>query len=75
MAAKGDSNLGSLDCESGILPLSYRAPLKIIFCSKYFETNNNFKGILFYYFYLLYNATEVTYDLLQEPQLVIPFEP
>ena len=24
---KGDSNPGSLDCESGILPLSYRAPL------------------------------------------------
>ena len=27
MVAKGDSNPGSLDCESGILPLSYRAPL------------------------------------------------
>ena len=27
--AKGDSNPGSLDCESGILPLSYRAPLSI----------------------------------------------
>ena len=27
--AKGDSNLGSLDCESGILPLSYRAPLPL----------------------------------------------
>ena len=26
--AKVDSNLGSLDCESGILPLSYRAPHK-----------------------------------------------
>ena len=25
--ANGDSNPGSLDCESGILPLSYRAPL------------------------------------------------
>ena len=25
--AKGDSTPGSLDCESGILPLSYRAPL------------------------------------------------
>ena len=24
--AKGDSNPGSLDCESGVLPLSYRAP-------------------------------------------------
>ena len=24
--AKGDSNPGSLDCESGILPLSYRSP-------------------------------------------------
>ena len=24
--AKGDSNPGSLECESGILPLSYRAP-------------------------------------------------
>ena len=24
--SKGDSNPGSLDCESGILPLSYRAP-------------------------------------------------
>ena len=24
--AKGDSNPGSLDCESGILPLSYCAP-------------------------------------------------
>ena len=23
---KGDSNPGSLDCESGVLPLSYRAP-------------------------------------------------
>ena len=33
---KGDSNLGSLDCESGILPLSYRAPqcsLIYIFCN------------------------------------------
>ena len=28
--AKGDSNPGSLDCESGILPLSYRAPRTII---------------------------------------------
>ena len=27
MVAKGDSNPGSLDCESGILPLSYRAPI------------------------------------------------
>ena len=27
--AKGDSNPGSLDCESGILPLSYRAPLSV----------------------------------------------
>ena len=26
--AKGDSNPGSLDCESGILPLSYRCPLR-----------------------------------------------
>ena len=26
--AKGDSNPGSLDCVSGILPLSYRAPRK-----------------------------------------------
>ena len=26
--AKGDSNPGSLDCESDILPLSYRAPLR-----------------------------------------------
>ena len=25
--AKGDSNPGSLDCDSGVLPLSYRAPL------------------------------------------------
>ena len=25
--SKGESNPGSLDCESGILPLSYRAPL------------------------------------------------
>ena len=25
---KRDSNLGSLDCESGILPLSYRAPFE-----------------------------------------------
>ena len=27
--AKQDSNPGSLDCESGILPLSYRAPHKV----------------------------------------------
>ena len=27
--AKSDSNPGSLDCESGILPLSYRAPKRI----------------------------------------------
>ena len=27
--AKGDSNPGSLDCESGILPLSYRALLSL----------------------------------------------
>ena len=27
--AKGDSNPGSLDCESHILPLSYRAPYNI----------------------------------------------
>ena len=27
--SKGDSNPGSLDCESDILPLSYRAPLYI----------------------------------------------
>ena len=27
--SKGDSNPGSLDCESGILPLSYRAPFII----------------------------------------------
>ena len=24
--AKGDSNPGSLDCESGVLPLSYHVP-------------------------------------------------
>ena len=29
--AKGDSNPGSLDCESGILPLSYRAPLTMLY--------------------------------------------
>ena len=28
--SKGDSNPGSLDCESGILPLSYRAPRKLL---------------------------------------------
>ena len=28
--SKGDSNPGSLDCESGILPLSYRAPHSVI---------------------------------------------
>ena len=28
--AKGESNPGSLDCESGILPLSYRAPYRIL---------------------------------------------
>ena len=28
--AKGDSNPGSLDCESSILPLSYRAPVERI---------------------------------------------
>ena len=27
--SKADSNTGSLDCESGILPLSYRAPLEV----------------------------------------------
>ena len=26
--AKGDSNPGSVNCESGVLPLSYRAPVK-----------------------------------------------
>ena len=26
MVPKGDSNQGSLDCESGVLPLGYRAP-------------------------------------------------
>ena len=29
--SKGDSNPGSLDCESGILPLSYGAPYKLRF--------------------------------------------
>ena len=29
--SKLDSNPGSLDCESGILPLSYRAPIIIVF--------------------------------------------
>ena len=28
--AKGDSNPGSLDCKSGVLPLSYRAPHVIV---------------------------------------------
>ena len=28
--AKGDSNPGSLDCESGILPMSYRAPQRSV---------------------------------------------
>ena len=28
--ANGDSNPGSLDCESGILPLSYRAPYRMV---------------------------------------------
>ena len=28
--AKGDSNPGSLDCESGVLPLSYRAPHMLV---------------------------------------------
>ena len=31
--AKGDSNPGSLHCESGILPLSYRAPLVVCLLS------------------------------------------
>ena len=30
---KGDSNPGSHDCESGILPLSYRAPVYAATCS------------------------------------------
>ena len=31
--SKGDSNPGSLDCESGVLPLSYRAPPTVgIYC-------------------------------------------
>ena len=35
--AKGDSNPGSLDCESGIVPLSYRAPnwCSLITCNWY----------------------------------------
>ena len=28
--AKGDLNPGSLDCESGILPLSYQAPMQVL---------------------------------------------
>ena len=28
--AKGGSNPGSLDCESGVLPLSYRAPATVV---------------------------------------------
>ena len=31
--AKGDSNPGPLDCESGILPLSYRSPHKKMYTS------------------------------------------
>ena len=34
--SKGDSNPGSLDCESGILPLSYRAPQVWVSSSCYF---------------------------------------
>ena len=30
MVPKGDSNLGSLDCESSVLPLNYRAPLSSV---------------------------------------------
>ena len=33
--AKGDSNLGSLDCESGILPLSYRACDQVVICASW----------------------------------------
>ena len=38
--AKQDSNPGSLDCESGILPLSYRAPLHTFLKLFYFKSKN-----------------------------------
>ena len=32
--SKGDSNPGSLDCDSGIIPMGYRAPFNIKYRSK-----------------------------------------
>ena len=39
--AKGDSNPGSVDCESGILPLSYRAPRDAFSATRRYVDNNS----------------------------------
>ena len=45
--SKGDSNPGSLDCESGILPLSHRAPhdvaRAIAVCNEYYRVCDVFE--------------------------------
>ena len=42
---KGDSNPGALDCESGILPLSYRDPRIVTIHSEQALTNNDMPSI------------------------------
>ena len=50
--SKGELNLGSLDCESGVLPLSYRAP------QSHQVTNTICAGTLnFVFFKLVLEAT------------------
>ena len=43
--AKGDSNPGSLDCESGILPLSYRSPHREIAQPMQFPVSQSSKSV------------------------------
>ena len=39
--SKGNSTLGSLECESGILPLSYRAPCSMDACIRNLDHNGH----------------------------------
>ena len=45
---RGDSNPGSLDCESGILPLSYRAPSTHVTLTEFFAKSCSLMNIVDY---------------------------
>ena len=77
--AKRDSNPGSLDCESGILPLSYGAPLypvSISLCHISLSPHVSQRPQLPPYVFLLRNYVLICCSLKKTPHIqLIIFEP